>query len=261
MNDMIVTDRLQLVELHGEPTVRDADLGVRLGMKRPTNIRGVIERNRKEIEGYGLVHAVSAPYESGKGRVETVTEYHLTEEQALCVCQLSRAPKAKDVRRALIEVFTAWRRGHLVPEVSNQSIGGVVKGILNKQLPAALTEALEVALPAMIEERLARDPRIGAVTHIPALQVAVDRQVPQKGRHRIVRMISNDLTRFCERRGEYEVHRDVRGVKLFDRAAVRHWVLEGGWDRIAKALVEAHGGQTNIFMIDGGKRKPDQPSA
>jgi hypothetical protein len=46
--------------------------------------------------------------------VREVTEYWLTKPQALAVCVLSRAPKAKAVRTMLIDVFMAWRRGQLV---------------------------------------------------------------------------------------------------------------------------------------------------
>jgi hypothetical protein len=63
------------------------DIGERLGMARPTNIRRVIDRNRTEIEAFGsLAHSVPNLGPAG-GRPSV--EYHLTEEQALCVCQLS----------------------------------------------------------------------------------------------------------------------------------------------------------------------------
>lgn len=252
MNHMAPKDHsIQLVETHGEPTVRDVDLGARLGMKRPTNIRRVIERNRAEVEAYGLVHAASAPYESGKGRVEIITEYHLTEEQALCVCQLSRAPNAPAVRRMLIEVFTAYRRGHLVPELDRSAVGGIVKGIVRK----ALTEALGEMLPTMIEQRLSADPKMVATSDfMPALQIAIDRQVPKKGRRRVVAKISAAVTAFSEI-NDYRIRRDWSGRKLFDRAAVRHWLAQGGWAPI-KDLVDRMGGQTTLRLVPPARRKP-----
>lgn len=41
--------------------------------------------------------------------------YHLNEGQALVICALSRTAQAATIRRALIEVFMAWRRGQLAP--------------------------------------------------------------------------------------------------------------------------------------------------
>jgi hypothetical protein len=244
MGDMThIEHPIQLVETHGEPTVRDVDLGTRLGMKRPTNIRRVIERNKGEIEGYGLVHAVSAPYESGKGRTEIATEYHLTEEQALCLCQLSRAPKAKDVRRMLIEVFTRYRRGHLVPELTPQSVGGIMKGVVRK----ALAEAVGELVPAMLEAAIEKDPRIAAVDNIPALEVVVQRGVIAKGRRRVVQVVSNRLVRFCETHG-YSVTRDLSGRRLFPRAAVRHWLADGGWASISD-LVDQLKGQGRLRLV------------
>ncbi len=252
MNEMTALGSpIQLVETHGEPTVRDVDLGARLGMKRPTNIRRVIERNKAEIEAYGQLHSARAVVERDKRGGMEVTEYHLTEEQALCVCQLSRAPKAPDVRRMLIEVFTAYRRGHLVPDLDRSAVGGIVKGVVRK----ALTEALGEMLPTMIEQRLTADPKmVATLDFMPALQVAIDRQVPKKGRRRVVAKISAAVTAFSEI-NDYRIRRDWSGRKLFDRAAVRHWLSEGGWAPI-KDLVDRMGGQATLRLVQPTRRKP-----
>jgi hypothetical protein len=261
MNQMTVQGSpIQLVETHGEPTVRDVDLGARLGMKRPTNIRRVIERNRVEVEGYGSLHAASAMIEAGKGAQRETVEYHLTEEQALCVCQLSRAPNAPAVRRMLIEAFTAYRRGHLVPELDRSAVGGIVKGVTRKAiadvLPAAIAHALGEMLQAMIEARLSSDPKMVATADfMPAVQVAIDRKVAQKGRRRIVALISNRLSRFCEAH-DYRIRRDWSGRKLFDRAAVRHWLAEGGWS-VVQDQIDTMNGQSVMRLVPRVNLKPE----
>lgn len=45
--------------------------------------------------------------------------YYLNEEQALLICMFSRTPKAAAVRREVILVFTAGRRGDLVTQQAN----------------------------------------------------------------------------------------------------------------------------------------------
>jgi len=102
-----------------EPRVRDLDLAERLGMADPHDIRRkIIETNRAELEAYGGVSG-RRPETSPKGGRPS-TEYWLNEPQALLVCMFSRTERAAEVRRALIEVFTAWRRQQLVPSAGPQ---------------------------------------------------------------------------------------------------------------------------------------------
>ncbi|MCJ2098968.1 phage antirepressor KilAC domain-containing protein [Methylobacterium sp. E-046] len=102
------------VPLHqrdGEARVLDADLGQRLGLARPTNIRQVIEANRAEIEAFGGLHSVRVNPGPQGGRPSDT--FYLTEEQALCTATLSRAPNAPAVRAMLIRLWSAYRRGQI----------------------------------------------------------------------------------------------------------------------------------------------------
>ncbi len=104
---------IELTEVDGEPRARDLDIAERLGFDRPRDIRKLIERNLPEIESFGVCATVArTPAERG-GR--PATEYWLTEEQALLISSRSDAENAPAVRRMLIKVFVAWRRGHLAP--------------------------------------------------------------------------------------------------------------------------------------------------
>lgn len=161
-------------EVAGEPRVLDTALGEALGLSRPTNIRQTIEANRAEMESFGLVHASRAPYQSGKGRVEYATAYHLNEEQALLVCLLSQTPKAKAIRAEVIRVFTAYRRGHL------QSPNAPISFDLNDR------RALRAAL-------LAYDERVEALeSEVAAARGRIEEQAPKVEYHDTVANIPED---------------------------------------------------------------------
>ncbi|MBC05681.1 hypothetical protein [Thalassospira sp.] len=91
-----------------EPRIQDERLGERLGLSRPRDIRKLIDRNRAELEGFGPL----AP-RWRKSRGQDFEEYWLNEAQALLVCTFARTDRAAEVRRELIMVFLAWRRGSL----------------------------------------------------------------------------------------------------------------------------------------------------
>jgi hypothetical protein len=124
-------------------------------MNRLRRIRDdVIKPNLEEIQSYGSLPETTAMIEVGKGAKRAVTEYWLTEPQALAVCSLSRAPNAKAVRKMLIQVFMAWRRGQLVSvelpvaaiveEMTAEVMrcqGGMVKAIVKKQVGEAENRA------------------------------------------------------------------------------------------------------------------------
>lgn len=102
---------LTVSDLHvmaAEPRVRDLELGERLGFDRARDVRKLIERNLVELGAHGTCATVAHVV-----RGNPVTEYLLNEPQALLVCMFARTPKATEVRRQVVEVFLAWRRGEL----------------------------------------------------------------------------------------------------------------------------------------------------
>lgn len=95
--------------INHEPRIADDLLANKLGYERPRAIRQIIERNKAEIETYG-----SLATQRGKSRGQEFMAYFLNEGQSLVVCALSRTSKAAEIRKAIIEVFMAWRRGKIV---------------------------------------------------------------------------------------------------------------------------------------------------
>ncbi len=101
-----------LSAFNDEPRILDVDLAERLGLSRESNIRSVIVANRYELELHGNLHAASANSNSRRGRPGKA--YYLNEGQALVLCALSRTPTAARIRKALIDVFQAYRAGKVV---------------------------------------------------------------------------------------------------------------------------------------------------
>lgn len=105
-------DDLQLHVHEGEPRVLDTDLAARLGMLTPANIRtDLIEPNRAELEGFGILQAMAANSTGQRGRPSKA--FYLNEEQATLVVMFSRTLRAAEARREIIAVFQAYRRGEL----------------------------------------------------------------------------------------------------------------------------------------------------
>ena len=95
--------------IDGEPRILDLTLAERLGFTRPRTIRQLIERNRSELERYGVIAARCRDYQNWH-----FIEYWLNQIQALLVCLFSRTERAVEVREAVITVFTRWRRARRV---------------------------------------------------------------------------------------------------------------------------------------------------
>ncbi|MBA4792308.1 MAG: hypothetical protein H2041_01435 [Phenylobacterium sp.] len=108
MRPLAISD---LYVMAAEPRVRDLELGERLGFERVSNVRNLIRRNADELADLGVLATVAKT--SGKAGGRPTTEYLLNEAQALLVCMFARTPEAAEVRRQVIEVFMAWRRGEL----------------------------------------------------------------------------------------------------------------------------------------------------
>lgn len=148
----------------------------------------------------------------------------------------------------LFEHFFAKAGGELPVGLDAKRLGGIVKAVVRSQIKEALTELA----PQIVAAQLAADPRIGAVRHVPALQVAVDAGVQPKGRRKLVRTITSRLSRYCEPRG-LAVLRDVRGTRLYPVEAVTGWMADEGTSLIRKhkaAVAEP----TPLFRtIPGGK--------
>ena len=103
----------------GQIRVRDIDLGEWLELKQPNGIRREVKKLldekilNDEKFNYFNVEAVERDIEVGSfGGHKTVTEYWLTEEAALFVVARSNQPKGVLALKALITVFSEFRKAN-----------------------------------------------------------------------------------------------------------------------------------------------------
>lgn len=125
-----------------EPRIKDIVLAEKLGMERPTNIRQKIEANIVEFEMHGTIctEAVQIPNTAGR----PAKAYYLNEAQALLLCMFSRTAKAAEVRKAIIEVYMAYRKGTLqsLPEVTSEIRSHITGCVMNAAEAAGAMRAL-----------------------------------------------------------------------------------------------------------------------
>lgn len=122
MNDSSTS--LQLVNVNGEPRIRDIDLGVRLGFADPRMVRKLIKSHRENLNKISQVYAVEHRPENG-GRV--FDEFYLDQKQAIFICMKSETAKAVEVQMEVVHVYDAYLKGErastaVVPQLSPDPI-------------------------------------------------------------------------------------------------------------------------------------------
>lgn len=104
-------DDLEII--HDEPRIADLKLAKALGYKKQYDIRPLIDRNISALNNFGEVfRTCGKPQKEGGRPTETV---HLNEKQALYIIAKSNTPTAAEMTVAMVEVFHAYRHGHLQP--------------------------------------------------------------------------------------------------------------------------------------------------
>lgn len=136
-----------------EPRIRDIDLAERLGHKRPRNLRLTIKGFKESGVLPGVDVRCSQQRTSmprGGEREEAVTEYWLTEAEALFVIAKSTTPVANAITREVIDVFLAWRRGHLkpAPVPAPVDVAALVKATVQELLASRLGDGAPTIGPS-----------------------------------------------------------------------------------------------------------------
>ncbi|KQO86070.1 hypothetical protein ASF33_05355 [Methylobacterium sp. Leaf92] len=224
-----------VVEREGEPRARDIDIAERLGFKQPRDIRKILARHRGALEGFGPVVVFETSYRGQKAE-----EWHLNEEQALYAATVSDAPNAPAVRAMLIRTFVAWRRGHLeAAPFDMKAVGGMVKGILTRQLAEVVPSmiAAELATRTMMIRRGKTAGQIWKEHGFPPI--------------RLGGWFSNRLRAMkCEIEGGGCGELGLSTARLYDPDKASAWLRNGGRMMVERKIAERKG-QGALRLVGG----------
>lgn len=101
-----------LIVVQGEPRVTCRRLAEVLGYTRLDNFHRLIRANEDELRDFGGIFLFQEE-KSGRGRPGQI--FQLNEKQAIAITMWANTPQARTVRRLIVEVFLAWRHGHIAP--------------------------------------------------------------------------------------------------------------------------------------------------
>lgn len=109
----MLTER-SLTVIEGDARVSCRHMREVLGFARIDHLHRLIRARWDELEDFGEVFLFEGENPSGKGG-RPVKSYYLNEHQATAICMWAETDKARAARRLIVEVFTRWRRGEIVP--------------------------------------------------------------------------------------------------------------------------------------------------
>lgn len=163
----------------GEEVVQDLKLAEALGYKRPTDIRKLIKRHAPLLEGMGLLRHGGAPIISGKGRVSTVTEYHLNRAQTAFIIAKAGTKQADIALAEVSEVFALFSEGGLVAAngEAQASLDAIEERARQRRIAhAEEMEARSDAFKALSQHRSPVSKRKLAKSRLRAAQAKADRE-------------------------------------------------------------------------------------
>lgn len=120
---------------------------------------------------------------------------------------------------------------------SRKVIGGIVKAIVHKEIADALTEAL----PLLVAQKLAEDPRRAVIDKVSIRQLLEDEKVPPKGRRSLQRKVFNRLMAYCVQ-NKIDAYQCAHSKTwLFDRPKATWFIRERCAALIADHLAKYNG--------------------
>lgn len=231
----------------GIEDARALHIGLGVGKDFTTWIKGRIRkyglREGVDFEAVAAKESCSPELVSKHGG-HNATVYRLTLDTAKELAMVENNDMGRIIRRYFLWCEDQAQSSQITPAI----VGGVLKGVVNK----ALKEAIEQTLPALLEAKLAEDPRLAVREMVSAKEVLDAERVPSKGRRGLVRRASNGILDYSARMG-LRVRKCARtNTRLFQPEAANGWLLESGLTAI-KEHADRVNGQGRLFPIQGGK--------
>lgn len=223
----VVSEDFHLIEMEGDVTIRDTELGARLEMMRPENVRKHIEDHRDELLYYGRLIAHQENEKTKSGKNKTVTAYYLNEGQALTICIFVKSRVAAKVRQSLVVTFMAYRRGNLL-NPSETAFREAAEKYYSDRLHYAAFDLIEAKVASNINDRLSRP-------YVPngfmCLKEFLDLQGVMPIKPTLLRGLSRDVRKFCAHNA-YQIVENAgkafRSGVAFPRCALDEWWLAHG---------------------------------
>lgn len=131
-------------------------------------------------------------------------------------------------------------------QADRAAIGGMLKGIVHKELTAIL--------PGMVEAAIAADARVSAVSYKPALAVLVEKKVPPRRHRAFLQKVSKRLQRYSAMIGQAPRLSPETGRYLFPVEAINGWLAREGDGLIAEHIATVAGQGVLPFPRKGARR-------
>lgn len=177
-----------------EPYIPDVELGKRLGFKRPWDVRRLIrrwydsghlvdtrcERRSQSDDVNSRRGGANAPHGVARRGRPANAEYFLGEADTLFIVTKSETDLATEITKQIIQVFMAWRRGHLAQLKTDPAMGQALAAIHDeiktvRLLTTHIAKAVGIPLPgAIAREAKSRNRRHHSLEKAPGIQMHVE---------------------------------------------------------------------------------------
>lgn len=240
----------------GIADARDLHNGLQVGRRYTTWIQNRISK-------YGFRDGVD--YEkivenqgSRNGEPDEPHIYRLTIDMAKELAMVENNDRGRLIRRYYIWLENYLRE--LTPAaIDAKTIGGVMKSVIGKQLPAMVEDVarrlLAEQMPAIVGAAIAADPRRAALPYMTSLDIAKQENVPARKRRGLINSMTARLRKYCH---DWEIWpiQDGRGVWMFPRSVIGPWLDHEGRKLIADHLSKVNGSAAQMVLnLDAARQR------
>ena len=157
--------------------------------------------------------------------------------------------------RSAVALYEFWFKAPAAPihadlDADNRKvIGGIVKGVIHKELMEAVAD-VKAELQDMMDRA---NRRIGSLEYVPVLDVLKEHDIPPKGRRGLSQRCSALLRRYSLLHKFPMRESGETGRWLYHVEAIKAWVQEQGLDIFRRHKAKLAGDGELFRVVDGGK--------
>jgi len=263
MHDMTINNPVVVIR-DGKATTNSRDVAAFFG-KRHDHILRDVDKLLKDIapQNWGAMFSEVEEFDANANR--TVRSFNMTRDGFTLLAMGFTGQKALQFKVRYIQTFNAMEsafvEGMPVP-IDMKAVGGMVKGIIGRQLAVALTDIL----PSMIRAELAAVDKHVVTEYQPASSVLDQFDLKPNERRGLARPISYQLTHYIDIHAERLPARRAQDPQdrsrkryMFHVDVINEWMIKGGGMAYVLNLIDRRRqklgvGQVSLFPIQGGKK-------